>query len=90
MTESKLTLLAKPNGLTTSRLGLAISKRHVKLACHRNRIKRVVRASFTQHATLPGLDIVILSRAGLLADNKEALWQQLQSLWTRLNACKLN
>lgn len=85
--ESKLILLAKPNGLSSSRLGLAISKRHVKLACRRNRIKRVIRASFSQHAALPCMDIVILSRAGLLADNKEHLWQQLQALWTRLTAC---
>jgi len=87
LTESKLMLLAKPNGLSNPRLGLAISKRHVKLACRRNRIKRVVRASFCMQAALVGLphmDIIILSRGPLPVENNELLWGQLQALWAKL------
>lgn len=80
-------LLAKPNVLGNPRLGLAISKRHVKLACRRNRLKRVIRASFcmqTALAGLPNMDIIILSRGSLPVDNNEFLWEQLQTLWAKL------
>lgn len=82
LTSTTLMLLAKPNDHHGPRLGLAISKRHIKLACKRNRLKRVIRASFSQQS-LPALDIVILNRGQVSVDNKEHLWQQLQQLWNK-------
>ncbi len=79
-------LLARPNTLTHARLGLAISKRHVKLACRRNTIKRIVRRGFSLEPTLPCMDIVILSRHSTIAENKESLWREITSLWARLIA----
>ena len=54
------------------RLGLAIAKKHCKLATGRNRIKRLIRESFRHHKEeLGGLDIVVLNtRATHQADNR--------------------
>lgn len=57
---------ARKNGLQYSRLGLVISKKSVKTAVNRNRVKRLVRESFRQHQErLCGLDVVVMSRLGL-------------------------
>ncbi|WP_151194749.1 ribonuclease P protein component [Methylophaga frappieri] len=62
-----LTLIALPSNVGHPRLGLAIAKKHIKLACQRNRIKRLIRDSFRQHQhQLGSLDIVVLSRADIL------------------------
>jgi ribonuclease P protein component len=58
-------LLAKPNGLASSRLGLVIAKKNVRLAVQRNRIKRIVRETFRLHRAQPAIDIVVLARRGL-------------------------
>jgi len=84
-TDRKLAVLARPNGLPHARLGLAISKRVDKTAVGRNRIKRLVRASFrlNQHA-LAGLDIVVLGRDGAPGSTNAQLHSSLQAHWQRL------
>jgi ribonuclease P protein component len=57
--------LAKPNGMSYSRLGLVIAKKNVRLAVQRNRIKRLLRESFRAHHGSQGIDIVVLARRGL-------------------------
>ncbi len=48
-----------------ARLGLAVSRRRVRLAHERNRIKRVARETFRlARAELPPLDIVVLAKPG--------------------------
>lgn len=82
------TVLTRSNGGGEGRLGLAVSKKHCKLAVSRNRIKRLVRESFRQHqAELAGLDVVVLNQRGThLASNKELLgslakhWQKSRTL----------
>jgi len=62
-----LTILAKKN-LTTeqARLGLAIAKKSVKTAVHRNRIKRLCREFFRlNQSTIACADYVILVRNGI-------------------------
>lgn len=63
-----LTVLVLPNQLDRPRLGLAISKKSVKLSAHRNRLKRVIRETFrqNQHA-LSGVDLVVMCRFGITA-----------------------
>ncbi|MCP3679272.1 MAG: ribonuclease P protein component [Gammaproteobacteria bacterium] len=85
-------ILYKPNQLATARLGLAISKKRVKRAVHRNRIKRVIRESFRHHQTiLTALDITVVmskearkaSTALVKLDLRSELdkqWQQLKNL----------
>lgn len=59
-------MLAIPNGQAHPRLGLALTKRYVKRAVDRNRIRRQLRESFRLHQQqLCGYDIVIVGRAGI-------------------------
>jgi ribonuclease P protein component len=63
------TVLARPSGRSTARLGLTVARRVAKRAVDRNKIKRVARESFRQLRTLPHWDFVVLARAG--ADRAE-------------------
>jgi ribonuclease P protein component len=65
-----------------ARLGLAISKKHCKLATGRNRLKRQVRESFRViRDGLKDLDIVVMNRpAAATADNK-TLADSLEKHW---------
>ncbi len=58
-----LVVWARPNGLVSCRLGLAVSRR-VGKAVLRSRIKRLLRESFrlVQHEIPPGYDLVIVAR----------------------------
>ncbi|MDG2271754.1 MAG: ribonuclease P protein component [Halioglobus sp.] len=61
-----LLLLAKTNNSADHRLGLVIAKKNVRLAVHRNRIKRVAREFFrTRPGAASCLDVVLLARRGL-------------------------
>lgn len=55
-------VLAVPNGLPYSRVGLVIKKKNVKHSVKRNTIKRVIRESFRTHSdiVLAGLDMVVI------------------------------
>ena len=64
-------MLATGNRLQTPRLGLVISKKNVKRAVQRNRLKRQIRERFRQfpqqagaELSLGGLDIIVLARKG--------------------------
>lgn len=56
-----MTIRILPNTLNYSRLGIIVSKRRVRKATDRNRLKRLIREAFRQNKnTLPkGLDILI-------------------------------
>ncbi len=80
-----LLMLVRRNGLDHPRVGLVIAKRNVKLAVHRNRVKRVIRETFrlTQD-DLSGLDIVVLALRGLGEQDNPTLHQLLHKQWQRL------
>lgn len=61
-----LTLLAIHNQLKHSRIGFVISKKNVRHAVARNRIKRITRENFRllQHK-LPPIDMVVIAKSGL-------------------------
>lgn len=89
VSDQHLLILARPSLHSHSRLGLVIAKKGIKLAVHRNRIKRVVRDSFrtlcTQSNEFPlPLDIVILSRKGLGEIENEAVHRLICKQWARL------
>ena len=72
-----------------ARLGLAISKKHCKLAVSRNRIKRLVRESFRHHqATLAGLDVVVLNQPGTHRASNSDLLQSLEAHWQQSSRLK--
>lgn len=58
-------ILAKRNDLQYARLGLVMRKKFVRMACDRNRIKRIFREAFRlRQPDLPGLDCVLMTRQG--------------------------
>ncbi len=54
-----LWLAARPNSVGVSRLGMIVAKRVVRRAVGRNRVKRMIRESFRQRASLPAADLVV-------------------------------
>ncbi|WP_244308921.1 ribonuclease P protein component [Pseudomonas duriflava] len=78
-------LLVRQNGLDHPRLGMVIGKKSVKLSVERNRLKRVLRASFRLHQDhLIGLDIVVIARKGFGDLANPELHQHLGKLWHRV------
>ena len=77
--------LASPNALGHPRLGLIFSKKNVRRAVDRNRLKRLVRDSIRlrQHQ-LPAVDIVVLARRGVHELDNATVHRQLQGMWRRL------
>ena len=66
------TVLARPNGLNHSRLGMAISRKIARSAVARNRIKRIVRESFRHHQSqLGGMDWVVMGSIFPVPDQKK-------------------
>jgi ribonuclease P protein component len=77
-----LTILTVENTVGYPRLGLAIAKKHVKLASHRNRYKRMIRESFRQHqSAFSNIDIVVLSRQDLVRREQSQMWATLERHW---------
>jgi ribonuclease P protein component len=83
--------LAIKNDLGCSRLGMVIGKKNVKLATRRNRVKRALRATFDQkfHLTTPSIDLVVVARSGVKANDKILMNGQIASLIDKLQL-KLN
>lgn len=81
-----LTVLVSPNTVGFARLGLAVSRKSARRAVDRNRIKRIARESFRQaHATLPAVDIVLITRPGIASHPAPELRRTLDGLWVELN-----
>lgn len=79
-------LLARESSHQHARVGLVFSKKNVRLAVQRNRLKRLVRESFRLHQhKLEPLDIVVLSRPGISELDNQTVTKQLEKLWQRLN-----
>jgi ribonuclease P protein component len=87
--DSLFTTLCRHNDNNTPRLGLAIAKKHCRLATVRNRIKRIVRESFRQHqASLAGLDIIVMNQPAAKAASNQELSASLEEHWQRLSKAK--
>ncbi len=75
---SLFALLAATNGRDEDRLGLVVARR-VGNAVARNRARRLLRDSFRRlQRTPPGLDIVILVKAGLAAKRQADVDHELE------------
>ena len=65
-----------------AKLGLVVSKKHLKHAVDRNRFKRVARESFRHHQQqLVGLNLVVLARAGAKDAGKDTVSELLEKAW---------
>lgn len=82
-----MTVLARKNDLGYPRLGLAVSRRAVRRAVDRNRLKRLVRESFRRHAAcLQPMDYVVLARSGLERRDPAGIARSLARHWERFRA----
>lgn len=79
------TVLARPNNLQHARLGMAFTKKRVKLAVARNRLKRISRESFRLTKILFNADYVILAGAQCTSATNQQLFQSLEKHWQQLN-----
>jgi ribonuclease P protein component len=78
-----LTVLTVENSVGHPRLGLAIAKKHIKLASGRNRVKRIIRESFRQHQSVfSNIDIVVLSRSDITRRDSKQLRAALERHWS--------
>jgi ribonuclease P protein component len=83
--DTYFTLLAIRNDYDHPRLGLAIAKKNIKKAVHRNVIKRAVRENFRiQQQSLGNIDIVVLARREAVDAPQELLRKSLEKHWLRL------
>jgi ribonuclease P protein component len=78
-------ILARPNGLGHPRLGLIVSKKHLRRATDRNRLKRVARETFRHNTdSLDSLDIIFLVRQGIRELDRGHQHEALIDAWRRL------
>lgn len=83
--DTYFTLLAIRNDFDHPRLGLAIAKKNIRKAVHRNVIKRAVRENFRiQQQSLGNIDIVVLARREAVDASQELLRKSLEKHWLRL------
>ena len=83
------TVLCRRNQTNIGRLGLAISKKHCRLATARNRIKRIIRESFRQHQVLlTGLDVVVINQPAATTATRQELTDSLDKHWQRCSRAK--
>lgn len=85
VSNKNLLLLSSINGLIISRLGLIISKKKLKRAVDRNRVKRIARESFRfKQSHMIGLDILVLSRNDLASLSNRELRNMFDHLWLKI------
>lgn len=69
--DKQLKVFYSNNTFENSRLGIIASKKNFPKAVDRNKIKRVIREAFRQHAIkTSGLDLVVLVKNGYSENNK--------------------
>ncbi len=79
-------IFSKPNKLYYPRLGIIITKRAVRSAVNRNRLKRIIRESFRlQQKNIAGKDIIFLAYKGLDKIAREELKECLTKKWQQLS-----
>ena len=84
---SCLTMVAYPNQLGYARLGLAISKKAIRLSVGRNRVKRQIRESFRhQRHLLIGYDLVVTVAPAAARISRAELRQMLDQEWSGVMA----
>ncbi len=79
------TVLARPNNLLHARLGMAFTKKRVKLAVGRNLLKRITRESFRLTEGIFSADYVVLAGAQCTKATNQQLFQSLEKHWQQLN-----
>lgn len=77
-----LLVLLKPNQLSYPRLGIIVSKQHIRRAVDRNRVRRIIRESFRhQRDKLKGLDLIVMIRAQCAKFDSKTIRNDIDYLW---------
>ncbi|MFO1417183.1 MAG: ribonuclease P protein component [Methylotetracoccus sp.] len=80
--DAYLTILARPNDLNEARIGFAVSRKSLRRACARNRVKRLVREDFRlRQAELTGIDFVVMARSAAASAPASTLRSSLHRHW---------
>lgn len=84
VSRANLLLLALPNDMTRSRMGLVVAKKNIPDAVSRNRLKRVARETFRRTRLTTPVDVVVLARRGLDKLSPAAQHELFKSGWQEL------
>src|SRR3990167_10445503 len=76
-------VIKKKNDQPNARLGFAIAKKKIPLACQRNRIKRLLRESFRE-VMLPTIDVIFLPKYNLSKRSNVLILKNIAILWETL------
>lgn len=83
--DQTILLLTRENDLDQPRLGFVISKKNIRQAVQRNRVRRIIRESFRlNQQNLPAMDIIILARKGLGELENDQIHKLIDKCWSRL------
>ena len=84
--DNKFIILAKKNNVNYPRLGLAISKKSIKLSVQRNRIKRLIKEYFRKEVitTDQSIDFVVMAKKNIQTNKNEKLYFSLDTNFKRL------
>jgi len=86
--DSYFVILAIKNNHPYPRLGMAVSKKAVRGAVPRNKVKRIIRESFRRNAELlSGLDIVVLADKKIRYWENKKMSRSLHKHWQRILQC---
>ena len=90
LTSPYFSIINKANQFSHSRLGIIVSKKSVRKAVERNRIKRIIRESFRlNYQVLPALDVIVMVYPSVITIKNKQLYNQLQQRWLKLaTVCK--
>jgi ribonuclease P protein component len=90
ITSKYITLVISENNLGHPRLGLSLSKKNIRHAVHRNRLKRVARETFRlKQVELDALDIIVIVYKGADKLSRHQQYEHFKTLWNQLvTRCK--
>ncbi len=85
VSNAEMLILACRSQHASPRLGLIIAKKNVRLAVHRNRIKRIIRESFRrQQHNLTNVDIIVLAKRGIDRLENQEVHERIDKLWRKV------
>jgi len=85
--DANFIILCNRNGLDIARLGTAISKKNVRLATGRSKLKRLIRESFRrQKDFLKGLDLVVITKKNINIKNNSIIAASLLKQWQKIKS----
>ncbi|MFK5893821.1 MAG: ribonuclease P protein component [Pseudomonadota bacterium] len=84
--DNNFIILAKKNKQDFPRLGLAISKKSIKLAVQRNRIKRLIKEYFRTQVIISdqAIDFVVMAQKNINTSSNKTLLISLNTIFKKL------